>query len=317
MLGCHSRRHDEKPANGLRGISAGRYGVALALLSLLVAGCSRGMLVGGHPYPSADWQTELQYDAGDIKPLHMSLAGCPEVDVRLNGKPFRLLFDYGCSKGFQITTAVQERADYTVLEETNTYWADGTIRGKVKRIRVNSLEVFGDRYEDQEGTLADWRIFSSVPHEGLIGLEYFAGYRFTQDYRRGKLGLTHRPFPAALKGSSDYESIELLDPPEYHKYGVYVLGKVNGVECVIHIDTGSSKTMVDPAMLTSSEKPPAERAVSLGSFEFTIRRYRVTPIQHPSPCEVPVRMGIGSDLLRHFVITIDRTEKQNLLIVHK
>ncbi len=325
MLCCDHRKRHGRPVDCPKDFSLGQRGVALALVSLLVAGCSQGRLIGhDHRYPKADWPTRLQYDADEIKPLYTSLTGCPEVDVQLNGKPFQLLFDYGCSRGFQITTAVEKRADYTVLEETSTYWADGTFRGKVKRIRVDSLEVFGNRYEDQEGTLADWRIFSSLPHEGLISLEYFAGYRFTQDYRRGKLGLTRKPFPDSLRGSKDYEFIDLLDPPDYHKYGVYVLGKVNGDESVIHIDTGSSKTTVDPAALTTGQqgkvdgtKHPAELPVSLGDFAFTIRRYRVSPIQHPSPCQYPVRMGIGSDLLRDFVITIDRTENKNLLVIHK
>jgi len=288
-------------------------------------GCAHLKLVGRHhPYPKADWKTDLQYDDDEIKPLYMSLTGCPEVDVQLNGRPFHLLFDYGCAKGFQITTAVEKQADYKVLGEANTYNADGTIRGTVKRIQVDTLEVFGRRYEDQQGTLADWRIFSSLPHEGLIGLEYFAGCRFTQDYRRGKLGLTRKPFPAVLRESDDYEFIDLLDPPDYHKYGVYALGEVSGIKCVIHIDTGCSKTTVDPAILgvalegeSYRGRRPAGLPVSLAGFSFAISHYRVAPISHPSPCQYPVRMGIGSDLLRYFVITIDRTEDKNLLIVHK
>lgn len=297
----------------------------LVLACLLVAGCGRAKLIDqARYYPKADWVTDLQYDEDEIEPLYMSATGCPEVEVQLNGKPFHLLFDFGCSKGFQITTAVEDQADYVVLAETNTYHADGTVRGRVKRIRVDSLEVFGNGYEDQEGTLADWRIFSSLPHEGLIGLEYFAGCRFTLDYRRRRLGLTRKPLPDAVRESNGYEFIELLDPPDYHPYGVYVLGRVNGVKCVIHIDTGSSKTTLDPAILTADQQAKskgkrcsAESPVSLGGFAFTIRDFRVAPIRHPSPCRHPVRMGIGSDLLRHFVTTVDRTENRNLLIIHK
>lgn len=298
---------------------------AFGFACLLVAGCGGAKLLDqARYYPKADWVTDLQYDADEIKPLYMSLTGCPEVEVLLNGRPFHLLFDFGCSKGFQITTAIEDQADYVVLEETNTYHADGTVRGRVKRITVDSLEVFGDRYEDQEGTLADWRIFSSLPHEGLIGLGYVAGRRFTLDYRRGKLGLTRKPLPDAIKESDEYEFIELLDPPDYHKYGVYALGQVNDVNCVIHIDTGCSKTTVDPAVLTAGQRVKdngkrcsAEVPVRLGGFAFTIRDFRVAQIRHPSPGRYPVWMGIGSDLLKHLVITVDRTEKRNLLIIHK
>ena len=318
-------KRTEKPMDYPRGNLLCQLVAVLAFVSLLAAGCSHERLVGcDHLYPKADWRTNLQYDDGEVKPLYLSATTCPEVEVRLNDKPFHLGFDFGCSKGFQITTAIEKRVDYTVLEETNTYHADGTMRGKVSRIKVDSLEVFGDRYEDQQGTLADWRIFSSLPYEGLIGLEYFAGCRFTLDYRRQRLGLTRRPLPDVVRESNDYEFVGLLDPPDYHKYGVYVLGQVNGVECVIHIDTGSSKTMVDPVALTPAQKAEVdgrtcstELPASLGGFAFTIRGFRVDQIRHPSPHRCPVRMGIGSDLLKHLVITIDRTENKNLLIIHK
>ncbi len=325
MLRYHCRRRAEKPVDYPRDTSLRQQVIALAFAPLLLAGCARTVLVGhDHPYPKADWKTDLHYDEDEIKPLRMSLTGCPEVEVRLNGRPFHLLFDFGCSKGFQITTAIKDRADHVVLEETNTYHADGTVRGRVKRITVDSLEVFGDRYDDQKGTLADWRIFSSLPHEGLISLEYVAGRRFTLDYRRHKLGLTRKLLPDAARESNGYEFIELLDPPDYHKYGVYALGQVNGVKCVIHIDTGSSKTMVDPTILTADQmartngkRCSAELPVCLGDFALTIKDFRVAQIRHPSPCQHPVWMGIGSDLLKDFVITIDRTENRNLLIIHK
>ncbi len=315
----------ERPSDSPRASSLRQLVAAIVFVFLLAAGCNHHGLVGcNHFYPKADWKTNLQYDDGEVKPLYISPTGCPDIEVRLNDKPFHLGFDFGCSKGFQITTAVEEQANYTVLEETNTYHADGTIRGKVSRIKVDSLEVFGDRYEDQEGTLADWRIFSSLPYEGLIGLEYFAGCRFTLDYRRQKLGLTRRPLPDIARESNDCLFIDLLDPPDYHRHGVYVLGQVNSVECVIHIDTGCSVTMVDPAVVTPAQRArvdggtcSAELPVNLGGFAFAISGFRVDQIRHPSPHRYPVRMGIGSDLLKHLVITVDRTENKNLLIIHK
>jgi hypothetical protein len=325
MLCYHCGKRAAKPVDCSRGTLLCQQVVAFVFVSLLVAGCAHTILVGrDHSYPKADWKTDLQYDNDEIKPLYMSWTGCPEVEVQLNGKPFHLKYDFGCSKGFQITTAIEDKADYAVLEETNTYEADGTFRGKVKRIKVDSLEVFGNRFENQEGTLADWRIFSSLPYEGLIGLEYFTSCRFTLDYRRRKLGLTRKLLPDTVRESHEYEFIELLDPPDYHKYGVYALGEVNGAKCVIHIDTGCSRTTVDPAILTADQKAKhdgnrcsAESLVSLGGFTFTIRDFRVAQIRHPSPSRYPVRMGIGSDLLKHLMITIDRTENRNVLIIHK
>lgn len=291
------------------------------LLLLFVGGCTHVKLANGSRYyPQADWIAGPGYDANEVYPLTMSPTGCPQVGVRLNGEPLQLVFDFGCGKGFQATTAVQDRLHCQVLESTHTYHADGSIRGTVQRIRVDSLEVCGMQYKDQEGTLSDWRIFSSLPYEGLIGLEYFAGHRFTLDYRRGKLGVTTKPFPLTLRESSAYSVVEMPEPPGWHKYGVYTPGKVNGVECMIHIDTGSSHTTIDPVVLTDPEhgsKRLTEVPVSIGGVEFRIKDFRVGQIKHPSEYTRPIRMGLGSDFLKHLVITVDRTEYKNLLIIHR
>jgi len=294
-------------------------------LALLLTGCAHLELVNeDRYYPEIDWISDLQYDPDEIKPMTFSATGCPQISVALNGKPFWLKFDFGCSKGFQLTTAVESQLDYIVLRETNTYNTDGTVRGRVKRIRLDSLEVFGERYDDLEGTLADWKIFSSLPYQGLISLEYFADYRFTQDYKRGRLALTKKPFPDALKGSSRYLLTDILDPPDWHKYGVYVLGKVNGIDSVIYIDNGSSKTDVDYRILSDAQKAKsdgkncsAEVPISIGDLEFAIRNFRIRKIERGTDYQYPVRIKIGSDLLKRFVITIDRTENRNILIIHK
>ncbi len=302
-----------------------RRRLTVALLSLLVVGCHHVKLIDqSRYYPRTDWRADLQYNTGEIHPLTMSPTGCPQLGVRLNGRPFQLVFDFGCGQGFQVTTAIKDRLDCQVLEDTHTYHADGRVRGTVQRIRVDSLEVCGARHDAQEGTLTNWRIFSSRPYEGLIGLEYFVGHRFTLDYRRHKLGLTKKPFPPALRGSKDYVVIEMPEPPGWHKYGVYVPGRVNGVDCTIHMDTGSSHTMIDPTLLVAAATPekgdaksPVKVLVSIGGVEFRIEDFRVAEIKHPSEYQHPVRMGIGSDLLRRFVITVDRTEDKNLLIIHR
>ncbi len=132
---CFGARTPVGIATRRLGTPPGRFkklsGCACALACLLLTGCTQVKLVGhDHPYPKSDWVANLGYDKEEVHPLYMSLGGCPEVDVQLDGETVHLLFDYGCSKGFQITTAVENRVNHTVLEDTHTYHADGTVRGR-------------------------------------------------------------------------------------------------------------------------------------------------------------------------------------------
>jgi len=52
----------------------------------------------------------------------------------------------------------------------------------------------GKKYAPVDTSFTDWRIFSTLKFNGLLGLKYFKDKRRTIDYKEKKIGIPERPF---------------------------------------------------------------------------------------------------------------------------
>ncbi|MBN1939554.1 MAG: hypothetical protein JW843_08205 [Candidatus Aminicenantes bacterium] len=272
-----------------------------------------------------EWRAALGYDPARIFSLRFRGNSCPLVEVKIDGQSFWLTFDFGSSGGMLVTTAIEEKIKYEFVRELKTSYADGRPRGSGKEVILNRVEAFGKTFERVVCDLFDWKIFSSAPNDGAISLEYIENTRFTLDYREKILAVTEKPFPEVLMTGGGLISIPLLISPDWNKYGLYLKGTVNGRETIIYIDNGSSHTIVDPGLLGAmpvtksrgGDICASEIPVSIGGLDLRISRFRVAAVRRKTSYDLPVGIKIGSDLLRHFVLTVDRTPGRNLLIVHR
>jgi len=279
----------------------------------------------GDYYPKSDWAGALRYEPAGIFPLRFMVTPCPLVEVIIDGKSFWLTFDFGSADGMLVTTAIEDKITYEIIRELKTYFADGRPRGSGKEIILKRVDVLGRTFERVHADLFDWKIYSSYPNDGAISLEYIRNLRFTLDYRNKRLALTAEPFPDELLKDAAFLAIPLLESPDWNRYGLYLEGKVNGQEVVVYIDSGSSHSFVDRSLLEAASISKAggndvclsEIPVSSGGLNLEISRVRVSDIRRNTNYVKPVRMVIGSDLLRHFVFTVDRTPGRNLLIFHR
>jgi hypothetical protein len=270
------------------------------------------------------WAQDLGYQNTEIYPLALSGLGCPFVDVDVSGVPLSLMLDSGTASGLVITNnappiphRVEER-----IEELN---ADGSHRGESCRIRVEKVSVLGEVFKDVGGSLSDWRMFSSEPFNGTVGLDFFLDRRLTLDYRSGKVGVTTASLPKNLDRNL-YLIADLIDPPKSQGHILYARAKLNGHEVIVYFDTGYNVSFIDPSFakgLARVERPGKFKVVrervplELGGHTIIIDELRESPISRGSGFDLPVALVLGSDVLSRFIVTIDIRTKMLVLALAK
>jgi hypothetical protein len=222
-----------------------------------------------------------------------------------------LLLDTGMAHGFLLTDQAPEIAMRVerMVEERN---ADESHRGTSQVIRVDSLEVLGARFADVAGTRADWRMFSSEPFSGAVGLDFFLHRRVTLDYRGGRIGVSSAPLPAA--DTLRDIVLDLVPARESQGHLLYVRAVVHGRPALVYLDTGYSASWIDPGFtdgLTVTAAPGRHPAtcrgvpVTLGGRSLVLDDVRVEPVRRGEGFELPVALVLGSDVLSRFLVTVD------------
>lgn len=304
---------------------SGTMNIKLSKLFLPVFFLLPGLVFCCADDPGPAWTAELNYQAAEIHPLSLNWVHEPLVPVKIDGVEFQVVFDTGCSKGFSLTNAVEDKINCPVTGTATEYNADGSYRGKSKIIKIKEVEIFGEFYRDITTTLADWKMYGSVKFNGLLGLKYFRNKRVTLDYKNKKLAISERP---VLPGSLDtrkYLVLPLLAPPVRHGDLVYFKGEVNGQKSVIYLDTGSSRSFVDVRVLKEHELPKEEIPerkrksklvkLKIAGYPFEFNNIRIKKIERGTNFDLPVRFKIGADILKNFSITIDKIDQR--LIIHR
>lgn len=269
-----------------------------------------------------DWVRRLNYTQDEIYPLALALNNIPLVTVKINETPIEVFFDTGNSHGLGLTTATEGRIAYKVIKTIRSTWPDGSFRGESKLTTISSLNVFGDVYKNVEVVLSDWKMYSNLKFNGMLGLRYFRNKRVTLDYQNKKIAVSSKHLPnAALQNSHDIVVL-LLNPPERYRDLIYLIGKVNGIETVIYLDTGSSASFIDPRMLDKNDISKENKRFiskdikfSINGLDFVVSRMRVKEFRRGMNFKYPVRARLGSDVLKDFLITIDKIT--NKIIFHK
>jgi hypothetical protein len=260
-----------------------------------------------------EWTEKWDYRQEELYPIKVQINFIPLVEVKVNNSPLWVKFDTGCSTGFSLTSAVEDTIEHKVTGKSTERNPDGSYRGETTLATIASLEVFGDVYAPLETSFTDWRIFSTLKFNGLLGLKYFKNKRVTIDYKAKKIGITDRPLVCDTMKDFSGAVAPLLEASGSQADLIYVLGKVKGQPTVIYLDTGSSASFIDPSMLDANEIKNGKRhriaeniEMSVGDFPFTVKRLRVAEQRRGVSFEYPQTVKLGSDVIRDFLITIDK-----------
>jgi predicted aspartyl protease len=266
------------------------------------------------------WTEELGCRDSQQYALVMGGTGCPFVKVKVAGVSVSLMLDTGTARGFFLTTSAPS-VPHSIDNRTEELNADGTHRGESLSIHVDTVTILGKIFNNIHGSLSDWHLFSSEPFDGAVGLDFFLDRRLTLDYRSLKAGITTAPIPVTLDGER-YVSLDLVEPPPSQGHVLYVRANVNGRDAIVYIDTGYNVSFIDPAFgegLARVERQGKFRVfrqhvpVRVGKHEFVLDELRESPISRGPGFDLPVALTLGSDILSHFVLTVDLRAKKLIL----
>jgi hypothetical protein len=268
------------------------------------------------------WAERYVYRADELFRIKLQINSIPLVEVKVNGSPLWVKFDTGCSTGFSLTSAVEGKIAHEVTGKSIERTPDGSYRGETTLATIASLEVFGAKYARVETSFSDWRIFSTLKFNGLLGLRYFKNKRVTIDYQSKIIGISSRPLVHRASEDFPMALAPLLQASGSQADLIYVLGKVKNSPTVIYLDTGSSASFIDPSVLDASEIKKDKKhmlaenvEISIGGFSFTVKRLRVQEQRRDVSFQHPQTVKLGSDVIRDFLITIDKIG--NRLILQK
>lgn len=274
-------------------------------------------------YPEHDTVIFNQYQEHEKHKITLdSNFSTPEIIVEINGQEYPFVFDFGNSGNISITTALADSLSFQITDTNYTYTPEGKIRGVAYDIVLEEFRTLQQTFYHESGTLSDWRIYSTSPFNGLIGLKYLKNKCFTLSYAQKILAISDNTVltaPTSVKGD-----LIQLEQYQMHPFGVHFKGKVNNQDAIIYFDTGKSHSAINQNLVPSegviTDKSGAfykgQVRIDLGERSFTIYYPRVKNVNRNIETDLPVGIEVGSDILQYFLLTIDRTDNQNLMMIH-
>lgn len=291
----------------------GEIVVLRQLVSVIVLVAAAGAFLTGMEEPQETWIEKWDYRLDEVYPIRLQVNSIPLVEIKVNDSPLWVKFDTGCSTGLTLTSAVEKEIAHKVTGKSTERNPDGSYRGETTLATVASIEVFGQKHTPVETSFTDWRIFSVLEFNGLLGLKYFRGKRVTIDYKGKKIGITGRPFENSTKRDFSGGVVPLLEATGSQADLIYVPGRVQGRPTVIYLDTGSSASFIDPSMVEAGAVKKGKRhliaediEMSIGKLSFVVKSLRVQEQRRGVNFEYPQTVKLGSDVIREFLITIDK-----------
>lgn len=305
---------------------------SIIIFSFLFSFCSKSIesaetndfhvINGNSYYPKTDWISEINYLDTDLYHMKINDHGIPQIGVKLNKQEYPLILDFGNNDMMFITTELKDKIAYSLTGEYFLNY-DGSANPDMFYIKIPEVEIFGKKYTDVKAVIAPWERFSSKPFNGAVSMNYLNDHRFTLDYKRQLLAITSKPF--SYDTSSDNYSVIDLIRIRNHTSKIFLMGKMNGIDVLIYFDTGCSKTLVNKELFDTDIISSGKRgALYNGTIKLQfsdISMKMENPIVRNLPSSIkydyPLGMILGSDVLKYFIFTIDRTSNNNKLIIHK
>jgi hypothetical protein len=284
--------------------------IATFILLTGIVGCNNDKKLG--------WISDFNYKESQIKSFfNVENTSCPFIPILINGKEVSIMFDTGNSQGLALTTAISDKFDYEVTGTSTTRNADGSYRGDIQLIKIKKINIFGEEYSNVNSSISDWQLYSSEKFNGLLGLEYFRNKIVTLDYKNNKIAITDKEIDYKKLNTGKYIIIPLIKSSLANRSDIlYFQGEVNGEKSIIYLDTGYSHSFIDLKGNNNSKNDNTAQ-VKLGDKQYQFKNLRCQGIKRGESFEYPVKLVIGSDILKSndFVITIDMI--QNKLIFCK
>jgi len=269
-----------------------------ALRVLWVAALAAALAGGGCAGSSSqpDWLRSFGYAASDAFPIEVGDFGFPRVPVEIAGTRLELAFDTGNQVGLGVSSSVFDRLGLTAHGSYDRLDSAGRLAATLRVAEVREVSFLGRRlgvtsvYEIDEPTLP-----------GLVGPILLGSGHFTLDYGSRMFALGTASIPGRVTG---FEPVSMVRSSR-HPMLILVRGTIEGRPVLIELDTGKSRTVINPN-LAATLAPHVVMRLRIGGRSFEIRRPKEVDQTGIDPTlPEPILVGVGSDVLARFVWTVD------------
>jgi len=238
--------------------------------------------------------------------------GLPHITVSLNGEIFEMLWDTGNMSGLAISSQVAKRLNLPLVGQTELYDSGGKTVGKRRIFGLGRFTLFGTEWSSQRAyELVNTTLL------GLIGPRYVKKGRFTIDDKNHLIAVSESPLPKSI---TEGTILPLIPSPQLPAM-IVIRGSVNGREVLVQVDTGKTRTCVDPVLATELALPEVRRGfridqIELGPYSFDVPSAKEKGFQGISRgLPEPILVGIGADILAQIILTVDYSQK--VLVINK
>ncbi len=269
-------------------------GLVIVLISALTA-CKT-------PSPQSNWIQGFRYNNEDIHSIELGEFGYPYVPVSIAGNRLLLPFDTGNMVGISVSSEIFDRLG---LPTDDTYILRDSSGKIVSTLRMANSANVTILNRSLEGVRVYETNHPGLP--GLVGPMSIDGGHFTFDYSSEKMALSMAALPDNVPG---FRSIPMIRSSRHPRL-ILVYGAIDGRSVLIELDTGKSRTVINPALASElglRRNPRGVRIETLriGDLSFEVPSAKeVDPTGIDPTLEEPILVGMGSDLLSRFVWTVD------------
>lgn len=289
-----------------------------AAIALLLLG--QAWAQQSNPGSPPAWLAEYGYQAQDLVRFDFGAAGTPAVPIvtaKVQGSAEPLIFDTGTNGYASLDAAIIASLQLRVKSWETWLDSSGKAVARIPTAMASKLE-FGPIH------LTDVEITGMGPESvmgkrdgfvGTLGWWSLRDYRVTLDYARHTMALSRSPLPKQIKSCATRYVTTFVSPPKLDGL-ILVEGQVDGRPIYVQVDTGKSSTEIDPKLQAlrhfKEEKAGYQlEGIRIGPFEVRSRFGRVFSgfESFSRGMDKPVYVGVGSDFLQNYLVTIDYPER--------
>lgn len=245
--------------------------------------------------------TELQYLPDEIFPIKIDKFGCPDVKMEFKNKPVWIIWDTGDMTGLVLSKKIIDGNDLKVKDSIRLSDSEGNMVGYSYTYVADSIRFFNGIKDNVSISTA------TGDYNGLIGPKFIDLKRFTLDYQNKFIGISKHSFK---KSMVEGEILSMVKSEMFPRL-ILVEGQVNGKRVLMELDTGKSRTVIDPELakelnMTEGKHGVVVDNIALGTLSFGVDNAKLKGFMGISNgLPEPIRIGIGSDVLSKFLFTVD------------
>jgi hypothetical protein len=213
-----------------------------------------------------------------------------------------LPFDTGNMIGLAVSSKLFEEMGLTIDDTYDRLNSAGEIVGTLRLGTAADVSSLGRE-------LASTRVYEldhpTLP--GLTGPTLVGGGHFTLDYGSRRMALSAARLPDSVPG---FQKVPLVRSGR-HPMLILVRGTIEGQTVLLELDTGKSRTVINPALASHLALKRGPHGVAIGSLRIADLSIEVPRAKEVDQSAIdpdlpePILAGVGSDVLSRFIWTVD------------